>query len=424
MTGALEGIKVLDCSQIIAGPLAASLLTEMGANVVKVEALEGEPWRLQAEVVSKESRNFLAQNRGKRGVALDFKNPASHEARDVLLRWADVVISNYRPGAAKALGIDYDSVRALNPSVIYCYNTAFGPEGPDASRRGYDIIAQAMSGLMTSNAVYKDGLPQVTGFAPADALTGAVMAWSITAALYHRLQTGEGQVINASLLSSSLYLQPAYKEIVALDEADRRARLEQLTELRAKHTTIEQIDEARRAAMPEIIGNIYYRAYQTANGYIAIGCLGPAPRLRLQKALGIHDPRYDAGFDTSLENMRRVGDALVERCEALFRSKTSAEWLAILDAHDVASGPVRFADELWDDPQVLANGYRAEYDHMLLGPLRDSGPIVSMSATPTRVQRASPALGEHSEEVLREVGLSDDKIATLFDAGALRQNGR
>src|SRR6185437_8331273 len=113
MPGALEGIKVLDCSQIIAGPLAASLLTEMGANVVKVEALEGEPWRLQAEVVPKESRNFLAQNRGKRGVALYFKNPASHEARDVLLRWADVVISNYRPGAARALGIDYESVRAL-----------------------------------------------------------------------------------------------------------------------------------------------------------------------------------------------------------------------------------------------------------------------------------------------------------------------
>ena len=159
MPGALEGVRVLDCTQIIAGPLAGSLLSEMGADVVKVEPLEGEPWRLQAEIIPKESKAYLSQNRGKRGLALDFKAAGAAPVRDALIRWADVLLTNYRPGVPESLGIDYESARKIRPDIIYAENTAFGKLGPDANRRGYDIVAQAMSGLTTSNPNLQNGLP-------------------------------------------------------------------------------------------------------------------------------------------------------------------------------------------------------------------------------------------------------------------------
>jgi crotonobetainyl-CoA:carnitine CoA-transferase CaiB-like acyl-CoA transferase len=411
MAGALEGVKVLDCTQIIAGPLAGSLLSEMGADVVKVEPLEGEPWRLQAELIPKESRGFLSQNRGKRGIALDLRHPASDGVRQALIGWADVLLTNYRPGVPEALKVDYESARAIRPDIIYCEGTAFGKNGPDSHLRGYDIVAQAMSGLATSNPNIQNGLPMWVGFAPADVLTGTAMAWAITAALYHREKTGEGQAINASLLATALCLQAGSREITALDTEPRERRLAQLKEMRAEGATMAEIFDARRAAAPELAGNIYYRAYQTADSYLVVGCLGPGPRARFREALDVHDPRYEEGFDTA--KLREVGAALVAECEGKFRMKTNAEWLAHLHAHDVAAGPFRFIDELWDDPQIAANGYVAEYDHTLLGPLRGPAPIVQMDRTPTRVQRASPALGEHTDEVLGELGFSAHAIDAL-----------
>ncbi len=415
MTGALEGIRILDCTQIIAGPLAGSLLTEMGADVVKVEPLEGEPWRLQAEIIPKESKGYLTQNRGKRSLALDFKDPRSAPIRDGLIRWADVLLTNYRPGVPEALGLDYESARAINPAIIYAENTAFGKHGPDSQRRGYDIVAQAMSGLTASNPNVQNGLPMQIAFAPADVVTGVALAWAITAALYHREKTGEGQAINSSLLLSSLTIQAGAREIVALDEEGRHARLAHLAEARARGATIEEIYAERRRFMPEVAGNIYYRPYKTRDSYLVVGCLGPGPRERFRKALDITDPRYEPGFDSS--RLRDVGAALVATCEAKFQDRTNDEWVAYLDTHDIACGPIRFVDELWDDPQVEANGFLVEYDHTLLGPLRGPAPIIQMSRTPTRVQRAAPALGEHSDEVLGGLGYSADDIARFRDWG-------
>jgi formyl-CoA transferase len=419
VAGALAGIHVLDCSQIIAGPMAASLLAEMGADVVKVESLEGEPWRLQAEFMPKESRTFINQNRGKRGVAIDFKRPESEPARLALLRWADVLITNYRPGVAALLKLDYASARAVRPDIIYCENTAFGTHGPDAERRGYDIIAQAMSGLIASNGVVADGVPRIVQFAPADVLTGALMAWSISAALYHREKTGEGQAIDTSLLASALYIQSGFKAIEALDAEPRARRLDALAAARERGATMAEILDERRALTPELLGAVYYRSYQTQDGYVAVGCLGPGPRARFRAALGIHDRRYDKDFDPAKESMAAIGQALVKECETIMRTRTTAEWLAHFDAHDVAAGPVRFVDELWTDPQVLANGYIAEYEHTLLGRMRASAPPVRMSATPTAVQRASPALGEHDDEVLQEVGLSAEQVQALREQGVI-----
>lgn len=413
MPGALHGVRVLDCTQIIAGPLSAALLSEMGADVVKVEPLEGEPWRLQAEIIPKESRNFLVQNRGKRGLAIDLKHPEAASIREDLIRWADVLITNYRPGVAETLGLDYPSVRAVNPRIIYAENTAFGPEGPDAMRRGYDIVAQAMSGVATSNPHVERGQPQIVAFAPADVVTGVALAWAISAALFHRERTGEGQQIAASLLSTALFLQAGSREISAMDIEPRQAKLDHLLGARARGADIQQIYDERRAMTPELIGNIYYRLYQTNDGYIAVGCLGPGPRERFRAALEIHDPRYEPGFEHTPENIRRVGDELVAKCEAIFRTRSTAEWRDFLDGYDIACGPLRFIEELYEDPQVAANGYLVDYEHPLLGPMRGPAPIVRMSATPTAVQRSSPALGENTDEVLETLGLPAERIAEL-----------
>ncbi|MHB8575658.1 MAG: CaiB/BaiF CoA transferase family protein [Dehalococcoidia bacterium] len=419
MAGALAGVHVLDCSQIIAGPQASSLLAEMGADVVKIEPLEGEPWRLQAEFIPKESRPFMNQNRGKRGVALDLKRPEAGPIRQRMLRWADVLVTNYRPGVAKQLGLDYPSARAARPDIIYCENTAFGKEGPDAQRRGYDIIAQAMSGLVTSNGVVREGIPSIVQFAPADALTGALMAWSITAALFHRQKTGEGQAIDTSLLNTALYLQGTFKEITAMDTEPRELRLEQLQAARERGAMMEEIYEERRAAMPELLGNIYYRIFKTRDSYIAVGCLGPGPRERFRQALGVRDPRYDKDFSGTPAEIAKAGRALVIQVEGLFQERSTEEWLKHLDACDVAAGPVRFVDELWEDPQVLANDYVVEYEHTLVGTIRGAAPPVHMSATPTAVQRASPALGEHNDQFLAELGFEQDAIDGWRERGVV-----
>ena len=415
MAGALEGVRILDCTQIIAGPLAGSLLSEMGADVVKVEPLEGEPWRLQAEILPKESKAFLTQNRGKRGLTLNFKDPRSAPVRDALIRWADVLLTNYRPGVPEALGIDYESARKVKPDIIYAENTAFGKTGPDAERRGYDIVAQAMSGLTTSNPNVQNGLPMQVGFAPADVVSGVALAWGITAALFHRQRTGEGQAINCSLLLTALSLQAGSREVLAMDEEPRERRRVTINAARARGADITEVYAERRALMPELAGNVYYRPYKTADSYVVVGCLGPGPRARFRDALGFTDPRYEPGFDPA--RLHEVAAGLVAHCESKFLEHGNDYWIGYLDERDIAVGPVKFIEEMADDPQVLANGFLEEYDHTLLGPLRGPSPIVRMSGTPTRIQRAAPALGEHTDEVLCAIGLSPDEIAELRTNG-------
>ena len=415
MPGALEGVRVLDCTQIIAGPLAGSLLTEMGADVVKVEPLEGEPWRLQAEIIPKESKAFLTQNRGKRGLTLNFKDPASAPIRDALIGWADVLLTNYRPGVPEQLGIDYESARRINPAIIYAENTAFGKSGPEANRRGYDIVAQAMSGLTTSNPNVQNGLPMQVGFAPADIVSGVALAWGISAALFHRERTGEGQALNTSLMLTALTLQAGSREILAMDQEARDARLAAINAARARGADIEEVYAERRALMPELAGNVYYRPYKTEDSYLVVGCLGPGPRARFREALGFHDPRYEPGFDQA--NLKTAGAALVAFCEAKFLEHGNAYWIGFLDERDIAVGPVKFIEEMWDDPQVVANSFLQEYEHTLLGPLRGPSPIVRMSGTPTRIQRAAPALGEHTEEILSTLGFDQEQIAGFRAAG-------
>jgi crotonobetainyl-CoA:carnitine CoA-transferase CaiB-like acyl-CoA transferase len=414
MAGALEGVKVLEFSQIIAGPFCGLLLSDMGADVIKFEPLEGEPWRLQAEVIPKESRTFHIYNRGKRDIAIDLNRPESEPVIDALVRQADVVIINYRPGVAQQLGIDYESLRAINPRIVYCENTAFGSRGPDADKRGYDIVVQAMSGLMASNGKVSEGRP-VVGPAFADLATGTMMAFAISAALFARERSGEGQKIEATLLGTALLIQGGFFRVEALDNERIAETLARIEEARRSGASFEEQLQAHLGARAEFAGNIYYRTYKTADSYLAIGCLGPAPRRRLQEALAVHDPRYALGWSGGPEEMRAVGQALVAEVEQRFLERKTQEWIDYLTPRGIPCGPVRFVEELFDDEQVKANQMIAEMHHTLLGPMLQAAPAVQMSGTPPEVRLPPPALGEHTDTVLREAGLDAGAIARLRD---------
>jgi formyl-CoA transferase len=422
-SGPLAGVKVLEFTQIIAGPFCCMLLSDMGADVTKFEPIEGEPWRVLVELVPKESRTFASLNRGKKGVAMDMTRPESQEAIHRLVGEADVVVINYRPGVAEQLRIDYDTLRRINPRIIYCENTAFGRRGPLAHRGGYDIVVQALTGLMAGESKMQGEVPTYVYPAIADYATGIQMANSICAALYAREKTGKGQRIDCTLMGTAIAMQTSqFTFIDAWDQEIIPPMLEGLHEARLeKKTFLEQV-EVHQKYRPKAPGNIYYRVYQTSDGFIALGALSHALRLKVIAATGIHDPRFreDGSFEVSPAGWEVDGPRLVAEAEALFLTKTTEEWGAILEEHGVPSGPLHFVEELFEHPQTLENGLVAEVDHGLLGHMKMVGPAFQMSETPLGVQGPSPVLGGDTEVVLTAAGYSEADITALRDSGVIR----
>lgn len=422
-SGPLAGVKVLEFTQIIAGPFCCMLLSDMGADVTKFEPIEGEPWRVLVELVPKESRTFASLNRGKKGVAMDMTRPESQEAIHRLVREADVIVINYRPGVAEQLRIDYNTVRQINPRIIYCENTAFGRRGPLSHRGGYDIVVQALTGLMAGESKMQGEVPTYIYPAVADYATGIQMANSISAALYAREKTGKGQRIDCTLMGTAIAMQTSqFTFIDAWDEEIIPPMLDGLHEARLqKKTFLEQVG-VHQKYRPKPPGNIYYRVYQTSDGFIALGALSHALRLKVIAATGIHDPRFreDGSFEVSPPGWEEEGPRLVAEAEALFLTKTTEEWGAILEEHGVPSGPLHFVEELFDHPQTLENGLVAEVEHELLGHLKMVGPAFQMSETPLAVQGPSPMLGGHTETVLASAGYSDDEINAFRESGVIR----
>jgi CoA:oxalate CoA-transferase len=422
MPGPLDGVRVLEFTEIIAGPFGGMLLGDMGADIIKIEPPWGEPWRFAQSFLPAESKTYMSLNRNKRSLTLDLRKPEGVEVVYKLIPDMDVVIINSRPDVPYNLGIDYETLSARNPRLIYCENTAFGRNGPHSYRPGYDIIAQAMSGLMASEDKLKDGVPQqVQSTAVADFATGISIAWAVCAALYSRERTGKGQKIETTLLGSALAVQTSrFLQVAAIDDEPRAEFMETLAHLKEAGAPYEQIHEYYREQFDSLrrhIRNIYYRTYQARDGVLAVGCLSDPLRKRLLDVLGLKDIRFESGYDPNNQEAQEFSECLNKKAEAIFRQKTVKEWLALLDKAGVPAGQVRFVEELVVDKQVTANDLVVELEHSLAGKLKMVGPFVKMSDTPLKAQSASPVLNEHSEKILRELGYSAEQIQRLRDEG-------
>ena len=422
MPGPLDGVKILEFTEIIAGPLGGMLLSDMGADVIKVEPPWGEPWRFAREVIPSESPTYISLNRGKRSLPLDLTKPEALKIVHELVPYMDVVIINARPDVPYNLGIDYESLSAINPRLIYCENTAYGRKGPDSYRPGYDIVVQAMTGLMAAEGKIQDGVPQqIQSTAVADYATGLSIAWSVCAALYHRERTGKGQKIEASLLGSALaVLCGRFMSIAAIDEEPRADFLGELQAMRQAGVPYEAIHEVYREQSPFRRGNVYYRSYQAKDGIVTVGCLSDTLRKKMADAVGLHDIRFEPGYDPTSEESIEFNERLLEKARVIFLEKTVDEWLAVLDEAGVPAGPLRFVEELPTNEQVIANDLAVELEHSLLGKVTMVGPPFSMSESPLEATRASPALGEHTAEILSELGYDADRIQHLRDEGVTR----
>jgi formyl-CoA transferase len=422
-SGPLAGVKVLEFTQIIAGPFCGMHLADMGADVTKFEPIGGEPWRVFVELVPKESRTFASLNRGKRGVAMDMQRPESREIIQGLVKSADVVLINYRPGVAESLGIDYETLSKHNPRLIYCENTAFGRQGPLAKRGGYDIVVQALTGLMAGEAKLEGDVPTYVYPAVADYATGIQMSNAICAALYHREKTGKGQRIDCTLMGTAMAIQTSqFTWLDAFDDAVIPPMLEGFKQARAEMKSFMEQVAVQKQFRPAAPGNIYYRVYQTLDGFIAVGALSMALRFKVLAATGLNDPRMntvDGTFVLAPEGWETKGPQLVAEAEALFRTKTTEAWGQIFEKHGVPAGPLYFIEELFGHPQTVANGLQVEMEHPLLGHMKLVGPAFQMSESPLAAQFPSPMLGEHNDEVLSEAGLSQERISALRDAGVI-----
>ncbi len=403
------------------------MIADMGADVEKVERPEGDAWRHTAPLAPYESRGFLGVNRGKRSIALDLARPEGGEVARTLAAGADVVVTNYRPGVAKRLGLDYETLAARNPALVYCENTAFGHEGPYRGRPGFDILSQAATGMILYENKVDRGVPQfIATIAVADLTTGMFMAFAIVNALYSRAATGKGQLVETSLFASGLAAQ--YRPLLSVEERDRPVRegfLQELAEARTKGLRFEEAVKLRAQYIPGRGRNNYYRVYETKDGLIAVACLNNRQRRALRDAVGIEDPTVDGmSYDWFSDEVRQVHRGTVEVYEDAFRHKSTDAWLKLLDDADVPCGPVNFPEEIYDNPHVQANGLMLELEHPVLGRLQMPAGPIRMSATPTGATMPPPALGEHGSDVLHEFGYDDATIERLLDEGVLHTRER
>ena len=423
MAGPLDGVKILEFTEIIAGPFGGMMLSDMGADVIKVEPPWGEPWRFTREFIPNESLTYMALNRGKRSLPLDLTTKEGREIVYKLVPGMDVVIINARPDVPYKLGINYELLSDINPQLIYCENTAFGSKGPDSSRPGYDIVVQAMTGLIASEGNLLDGVPQQIRSTPlVDFASGVTIAWAICAALYHRERSGEGQKIETSLLASSLGFQTMRFTEVESEDKERRAELiAELPNLKRSGVSYDELDEHYRTQLgPWLPSNIYYGTFRARDGALAVGCLSDPLRKRLLKVLELEDIRFEPDYDPMSAEAKVFSEELLEKAEKIFSQKSVNEWIVLLDQAGVPAGPVRFLEELLDEEQVVANDLVVELEHSLAGTLRMVGPIVKMSETPLTAKSASPTLGEHTNEILGQLGYSTEEIQRLRDGEVTR----
>ena len=418
MSGPLENIKIMEFSEYIAGPFAGMLLSDMGADILKIEPLWGDPWRHSASFMPNESQNFISLNRGKKSLPLDLNKPEAREIVYKLVVEYDVVIVNARPGVTQKLGIDYESLSSMKPDIVYCDNTAFGRSGPESDRPGYDLIAQAVTGLMASEAKIADHLPlRIQSTAITDFATGLTMALGICSALYHKVRTGQGQLVETNLLATALSIQTSnVTQVEAIHMEPRENFLETLSTMRNNGAYFEDIiEEYRQQLSPWRERDPFYRAYQCIDGVIVVGCLNDRLRKKMLELTGVEDPRFREEFDPENEDLGALNIELSKKASDVFKKEPTDYWLNLFEKEKIPSAPVRFPEELITDEQVLANGLIVEMEHSLAGSIKMPGPILKMSESPLQAIKPSPSLGEDTLKILQSLGYTSKQVDDLID---------
>jgi crotonobetainyl-CoA:carnitine CoA-transferase CaiB-like acyl-CoA transferase len=395
-SGPLAGLRVIELCHVMAGPACGLMLADMGADVIKVEKIPGgdDTRGFVPPQIGEESAAFLMMNRNKRGIALDLKSEDGKRVLGRLVKDADVLTENYRRGVMERMGFGYETLKRENPKLIYCSISGFGRTGPYADRAGFDLVAQGMSGLMSITGEGPGRPPVKVGAPVTDITAGILAAMGILAALHHREQTGKGQMVDTSLFEAGI-VQTYWQSAIAL----------------ATGVAPGPMGSAHPLNAP-------YQAFETADGWITVGAANQATWLRLVQLLEMPKLAEDERFKTNAGRiLNRV--VLAQTLAPEFRKRASAEWLAALERAGIPAGPVLDVAEMQADPQTLARAMVTEAPHRTLGPVKTIGAPVKFSATPAAITRGAPAYGEHTREVLREHGFTDEDIDRMAKVGAI-----
>ena len=387
--GPLAGVKVLDFCSFINGAYSAALMGDLGAEIVKIEPLTGDNARAWGPFLKGESRFYQAWNRNKRCIALDLTSPDGRGIVYELAKNADVVIENFRRGVTERLGIDYATLREINPRIIHCSSTAFGTKGVARDRPAYDPVLQALSGVAKDNARYS-GSVAIGAVAASDYQASMLIVAGALAALYHREKTGEGQKVETSLLQGIMSIQSHY--FVQALECDEEGAL----------------------------GIYPYRFFQTQDDLIFIAAGTDKFWMMLCEVLGVSELGKDSRYALNSQRAERR-EELTAILQPLFLKKGADDWERLLVEKGVPCGGVKDYLEFFNDPQVTAMEMNPIVEHPLIGPMRMAGVAINLEKTPGGIQRAAPMLGQHTDEVLRELGFDEERIAELRKRGVIHQ---
>lgn len=411
MTGPFAGVTVLEIGQFVVVPFCSQMMADMGAHVVKVEPRTGDAYRSWNDGLGEtESRQFLIKNRGKESVAVDLAHPRANEAIEALVRAADVVMVNLSPSAVRRRGLDYESLRAVNPRIVYGAATAYGSVGPEADLPGMDVVVQARSGLLSSLGAETDGVPTHSEVQAADYSAALLLLGGVSAALYVRERTGQGQRVDVSLLGGALALQNnSLGHVHAHDGWRERFVRDELPRMRRAGSSRAEVESARRAARPDPPRHTaHYRVFRTADGFLALGAGSQHARRRLCEAAGLPAELAD-----------RDPDELGRQLERVLRGRNTANWSEKLVAAAVPVATVHHVDELLLDEHAMTEELIADYDHPEIGRYRGLGRPIRMSGTPLASAGPSPSFAAHTTSALIDAGLGADVVADLVACGAV-----
>jgi crotonobetainyl-CoA:carnitine CoA-transferase CaiB-like acyl-CoA transferase len=417
------GIDVVEFGQFIAVPFCAQMLAEGGARVIKVESPAGDPVRHLAPLAPGETRHFISRNRGKHVLPLDLRHPRAAAVIERLLARADVVLTNFRPGLAARLGLDWPSLAPRHPRLVVGNVSAFGRRGPDATLAGMDVVVQARSGLMAAGGRVQNGVPAAGDAPVADYACALMLAFGIASALLRRERTGRGGEVDVSLLMAALVVQNnSMVRVESADGPDHAAALARLAELRAAGRPCgEQVALSPQVRTPGMV-NVYYRTYATRDAAIAISCVSAGLQRTLMRALGLADELHERPTTDPGAQARHYA-ALRPRVEAIVAGRTTAEWKRHFDAHGIPASGVKLPLELLDDAQALANGLLHDLPHPALGPVRVLAPPVGMDGSGFRPAPPTPPFGSETRAILGALGFTEEDVASLVADGVTRETG-